>query len=89
LHGAHDGTGIPPKLLHALLVGLACGFELGLKIGPILREGGGEMATPVAMNRAFAKAILPRNVSDRLPGDEPIVNDVPGRMDTNGAQTRH
>jgi hypothetical protein len=77
------------KLLILLVIGLSRGLKLGRKIGAILRKAGGEMAPPMAMNRAFAEAVLSRNPPDRLPCDEPTVNDLAGRMDTNGAQTRH
>jgi hypothetical protein len=77
------------KLLQALSIGLPRGLKLSPEIRFILRKVVGKMAPPVAMNRAFAEAILSRNPSDRLPGDEPVVNHLARRMAANAAETRH
>ncbi len=89
LHGAHDRPGIPPELLGALLVGLPRGLKLGRKIGVILDERGGDVVVLVAIHRAFAQAILSRNLTERLSGYEPVINSLSGGMSANGAQAWH
>jgi hypothetical protein len=66
LKGSHYGSGIPPKLVVVPSVRLSRGLKLGLEIASILSEVGGEMATPVAINRALAEAVLSGNGSHRL-----------------------
>jgi hypothetical protein len=77
------------KLMVAPSIRLPRGLKLGLEIGSVLREVGGEMVALVAINGAFGESVLSRNISERLSRFEPVIDGSTGRMDADGANTRH
>jgi hypothetical protein len=83
------GAGVLAKLIVLPSIGLPCGLKLGLEIGAFLRAVGGEMACLVAMNRAFAEAILSRNFAERVSRFEAVIDGRAGWVYANRATTRH